>query len=695
MTTRIRSLTLCAACLAAAATCVAGARGAAEAVPGTVTLVTLYRGQAMVTRTIPVEGPKGGAKSWWANCPNKSSPRACSRKAPRASRSARCCAARGPWARSRARKSASWAHSSKTSTKRSARTKMDAKSSARQNAYLDQLDSFTAATAKSDLARGVLDADALRKVTLFSFEQRKAISDQLLALEKEAKALQSDLSLSQRQLSELTGGAVRTVREAVLFIDKRDDAKKAVRLSYLVRQCGWSPAYTFRAGREEKEVRVECNGIVHQLTGEDWNGVLLTLSTASPALTASGPTLAPFPVTLNREGAARPLGAKELAAQLEAVRERRDAALAEQRGAATLGEKAKLDWALNAAANEFQNFELISGRDLVSTLQSGDAELERGPSLSYTLAGPVSVASRADQQMVQIFQKNFAGRFYDVATPGLTRDVFRNAELINSSDQDLLAGPILSYLDGQFVGHGEIPTVARGQMFVPGFGADPQLRTRRELVDKKETVQGGNRKLDFKYRLIVENYKDQPALVRVYDRLPFSEDTAAVRVALDEMKDPLDENPLYVRRDSPKGILRWEITVPVGAVREKARTIEYGFSVEFDRNFQLGTLAGRQEQSALEDMESPSYRPRGGAGSTAGAGTGSGARTADHRAGPNAVSNIDRMCPGRHAPRLRGHVAVFFAFPTCPRKRAVDLLADNGFVEACHGAVINGFFRGY
>jgi len=575
----------------------------AESPGGRVTHVTLYRGQALVTRTIPAEGPKGAREIVIADLPEQVVAESLFAEGGEGVevRAVRFRArAVGEEPREEVRK---LDDAMKQVQEKVQANKKGQELLAKEDTYLDQLQGFTAATAKSDLARGVLDADALQKVTLFSFEQRKTTHDKLALLEKEAKELSEQLSLLERRRAELAAGASHTVREAVLFVEKRDETKGPVCLSYLVTQCGWSPAYTFRAGADRKEVRVECNGMVHQMTGEDWNGVQLTLSTASPALTASGPALAPFPVTLNKEGEARPLGPKELAAQLEAVRERRDAVLAEQRGAATTGEKARLDWVLNAAANEFQNLELISGKDLVSTLQTGDAEAARGPSLSYSLAGPVSVASRSDQQMVQIFQKSFASRFYHVATPGLTRHVFRDAELINTSDQDLLAGPISSYLDGRFVGRGEVPTVARGQMFVPGFGADPQLRTRRELVDKKETVQGGNRRLDFKYRLIVENYKEEPAVVRVYDRLPFSEDTAAIRVTLAEMKDSLDENPLYLRRERPKGILRWEITVPAGAVREKARMIEYGFSVEFDRNFQLGTLAGKQEQSEFEDLK--------------------------------------------------------------------------------------------
>ncbi len=70
---------------------------------------------------------------------------------------------------------------------------------AKQTAYLDQLEGFVATTAKTDLSKGVLDADALRKVTLFSFEQRKGISDKLAPLEKEAKDFGEQLALLQRR----------------------------------------------------------------------------------------------------------------------------------------------------------------------------------------------------------------------------------------------------------------------------------------------------------------------------------------------------------------------------------------------------------------------------------------------------------------------------------------------------------------
>jgi uncharacterized protein (TIGR02231 family) len=206
----------------------------------------------------------------------------------------------------------------------------------------------------------------------------------------------------------------------------------------------------------------------------------------------------------------------------------------------------------------------------------------------------VSLASRSDQQMVRIMHSDVESRFYHVAVPVLTSYVYREAELMNSSNEDLLAGPITVYLDGRFVGQGEIPTVARGQTFVVGFGADPQLRTRRELVDKQDGVQGGNRETRFSYRLVVENFRNEVTPVRVLDRLPHADNGEDIRVTLGESSDAISDDKLYQREERPMGLLRWDIEVPAKASAEDARLIEYRYAVEYDREYIVSLPASKQ-----------------------------------------------------------------------------------------------------
>ncbi len=172
---------------------------------------------------------------------------------------------------------------------------------AKRTEYLDKLEGFVAPEAKIEVSKGVLNAEALEKITKFSFENRSKVATELVAALREGRDLQKQKQLLERKRAELTNGANRTVREAVLFLEARAEGKQTVSLSYLVSGCGWSPSYTYRGDKDRKEVRVEYNGLIQQMSGEDWKDVELTLSTASPALSATAPGLAPFEVAALHE----------------------------------------------------------------------------------------------------------------------------------------------------------------------------------------------------------------------------------------------------------------------------------------------------------------------------------------------------------------------------------------------------------
>lgn len=452
----------------------------------------------------------------------------------------------------------------------------------RQIIYLDSLDGFTAPTAVAELSSGVLDAEALEKITRFSFEQRETILARQVELAREARELGEQQSLLQRKLNELTGNASKTVREAVLFIAASDEAPRSVRLNYLVNACGWSPTYTMRANSDNSNVRVDYNGLIHQMTGEDWRDVQVTLSTASPALNASGPGIAPLTVTLR---AAEQQQVMQQGAQIEQIIIRQKAAELDNRNAFDYSAMNESNWTLNDAANQMACATLFGEAGTVSDLQSQIEALSDEPSLSYKLINPVTLTSRNSRQMVRIVSTDLAGENYHVATPVLTNYVYRETQLVNNSSEDLLGGPIMVYLDDKFVGRGEIPTVARGQSFVVGLGADPQVRARRELVDKSEGINGGNRELKFEYRLVVENFSGEAAQVRIIDRMPVPGDGDRIRITQSDFSEPVSEDSWYQRAEKPNGILRWDLVVDGEANGDGAQEVEYGFTVEYDMNY--------------------------------------------------------------------------------------------------------------
>jgi hypothetical protein len=493
-----------------------------------------------------------------------------------------------------------------------------------QRAYLDKLSNFAAPTATVEMTKGVLNADQLKNLTTFQFDQRKSIGEQELKLAQEQRAISEQLSVVQRKRSDVTGKSSRTLREAVVFVSRKGGG--SVRVRYLVDAAGWSPSYNIRADAERKSATVEYQASIQQMSGEDWNDVQMTLSTATPNLIAAAPNLTPLTINLVQRSAGDPV--TEMAKKLDYNEGKKQFSQMQQQAEVTranVGNGANWNvqavnkpgsgWVnptlnnldndkdLNRVAEQLQVLELLAadGKD-------GDgrrAMATEGIVVTYAMRARTSLPSRADQQLVQIDTLPMKSEFYKVAVPVLTTYVYDEATLTNTSKVVMLAGPVASYVGGQFVGNGVVPTVAVGQPFTVGFGIDSSLRATRERLEKTETMQGGNRVVNYAYRLAVDNYGTVPANVRLMDRLPTGKD-GEVRVTFVDVPAPdgaaLSKDKEYLLAERKKGILRWDVTVPPQKNGSEAFSLTYKMNMEYDRNLAIsagGVLKGQDLEKIM------------------------------------------------------------------------------------------------
>ena len=159
---------------------------------------------------------------------------------------------------------------------------------------ISEMISFAKTTGKADLGRGVLDAESLKSLTLFSIEQRKEIARQKLELETRLKQLKREIDQNnwqQQRISKTDGAAAY---QAQIFVDVPEATAAVVRLCYRVHGCGWTPQYTVRGKSGESSIQLQYAAVVKQMTGEPWNDVRLQLSTATPMVDASRPVLTPL-----------------------------------------------------------------------------------------------------------------------------------------------------------------------------------------------------------------------------------------------------------------------------------------------------------------------------------------------------------------------------------------------------------------
>ncbi len=387
--------------------------------------------------------------------------------------------------------------------------------------HIEKLESFAAPTAQVELSKGVLNAETLQTVSGYIMKQRDTLMAEQLKLYKEKRNLAENMSLLQRKRDELVAGRGRTKRTALILVTNTGNAAAKIRLTYLVNSASWSPAYNVRLNGDGKSLSVEYLASVSQTSGEDWTGVKLTLSTATPAMNAMTPILAPLWMDLQgvsgkKEALVGTWGYDKYAKSARANLDKQFALLNAYNTFAGRTSVDDANWGLNQVAALGQEMELNIKKDLVRTTRAGMAEVL---AVSYDLPGTMTLPSRSDRQLVQIEMLKFTGSPYYEAIPLLSSYVYRNVRVRNETPLPLLAGPYSAYIGDDFVGRGTLPLVARGQDIAIGFGADTQLRCRRELVEKSDKIAWGSRVQDFHYRLRLENFKSVPVDVRLIDRI--------------------------------------------------------------------------------------------------------------------------------------------------------------------------------
>ncbi len=167
---------------------------------------------------------------------------------------------------------------------------------------LTKLETFTGATMQQLTEKGLLNSAATLSLANYVMNSRAEKSTEQVAVQQKLQANTEATEFLTRELGELTSGSSRTERDAVIVVDKGEPAGK-VRLNYLVSAATWRPQYRFRAGTEKDPVQLEYLAAIEQQTGEDWTGVDMTLSTAQPQLNATPPDLLAMDITVVGRGA--------------------------------------------------------------------------------------------------------------------------------------------------------------------------------------------------------------------------------------------------------------------------------------------------------------------------------------------------------------------------------------------------------
>lgn len=407
-----------------------------------------------------------------------------------------------------------------------------------------------------------IDVQAAARILDAVAAERRRIVEAARAQDDEADRLKRELAAARQRLEE-QGGGDRHERAALVALAVPADAQVELEVGYLVPGAGWVPAYAVRGSSTLGEVEVEYDALVSQATGEDWNDVRLSLSTAAPGEASAPPSVEPWYVDVEAPAAKAAEGEAPMAMAVAV-----DAAPFPGEAAGSNAEARRRLEELSASA-EVQ---------------------ESGIAVTFELPRPVTIpseSSRRQRTRIGAFRPEAAFTF--VAAPVLTESVFLRGDLVNASAFQLLPGRAQVFMGGDFVGESSMPAVAPKGEFRVFFGPDRALRARREVLSRvtgSGGIFGGSTVTTWKDRITLDNGTGRDVRVELYDRRPVSRNER-IECTLRDVLPALSGDASYVEQRQPQGILRWDLAVPASARGPKAASVSWTVEVSHPSDLRI------------------------------------------------------------------------------------------------------------
>ena len=390
----------------------------------------------------------------------------------------------------------------------------------------------------------------------------QAIQTEILQVNRQRREKAKELDQLRRELKQIQAARPTQRYLVVVEVEVLTPGPFDLELTYVVMGAGWKPLYDLRMQADKLDLT--CLAQVTQNTGEDWNDVTLTLSTARPALALVIPELQPwyiqprvYPPPMQAMRTAAAPKSRGIAANLSF-------------GGMEEGMEPPLPAAAPGAAPEPE------------LLAVDSAEVsESGAALTYLLPARADIPGNNDPRKMTVAVFNLPPTLDYVTAPKQEQVCYRRAKLKNDSPYTLLPGAAQLFEGDEYLGAARLTLIAPAQEFELALGADERLRVERKLalreVDKAFSL-SDRRRLRYAYTIEVENLRDAPQTVLVRDQLPVARDEQ-IKIKLESAEPkPTEQTDLH--------LLEWQLTLQAKAKQK----IRFEFSVEAPRAMELQGL---------------------------------------------------------------------------------------------------------
>ncbi len=339
-------------------------------------------------------------------------------------------------------------------------------------------------------------------------ERIRNASVELRNLDRQIEQLRFDLEQVATQQSVSSRLRVSLRSEAAV--------STVISVAYPQNNASWSWLYEARLDTAAPSLSLLRQAAVVQGSGEDWNDVLLTLSTSTPHINTTTPELGPLFVDISR-----PRFTRNAADSIEEV--------------------------------------TVTGSMIRGASAAFEAPtvMDTGYQVDYLIPGRVSVAADRQQQVVPVDRSTLDVKLVSRTVPSLDARAYLEARFEFDEETPLQSGRMQLYRDGAYIGFFNSPPFLPGQSVRLAFGVDQRIEVRRFDEQQESRDAGVFRRSDvreerIRYELVSRH--PEAVTLEVLDRIPVSRH-ADISVSIPRQATAADETDV----EGQSGLLLWRL----------------------------------------------------------------------------------------------------------------------------------------
>uniref|UniRef100_A0A7E4V2Y9 Protein F37C4.5 n=1 Tax=Panagrellus redivivus TaxID=6233 RepID=A0A7E4V2Y9_PANRE len=317
--------------------------------------------------------------------------------------------------------------------------------------------------------------EAMQNLTTFLDYYGKTASDlkqELRNCEKQVRELKDRIDCVERNIDQLRCRFEydNHKRSISIIVDVAEAGLTELSLSYQVYCVSWKPTYDIRASTSgidssaANKIKVLYYGLIEQKSDEDWRDAELVLSTATPCVAGTVPTLPTLNAAFQR--------------QAPSVVRLRNASAARRKPNSNGSEEdmgfGSFDY------NEFTDAAALQRMTIAYTASDHEHSLgqnyEHLPCTCFSIEAPATILSDGLSHKVQIASLEFDPVFTHETVPSKTASAFLTAVVVNNSALPLLPGSASVYLNNSFISTTSLKSILPGEEFKCPLGIDPSVK---------------------------------------------------------------------------------------------------------------------------------------------------------------------------------------------------------------------------